>query len=369
MASFTNPFIFETPGDRAGFTGREALLPVLLQLMTERGRRLVMVGRRRMGKTALIRTAADKARAAFVYCDLATATSLNEVARNLMGAVPQEAGLRLTQALEIAAKYLKNVGVSAGKVILNGELRPEDGRQTLEGVLHFLNERAAANFEVWTVCLDEFQEMRVLGGAQNDWQLHGPTQNHRSLNYLFVGSDRRLAGWMKEPPGPEGRPWQEIEVGPVAGDDLARWIDRRARSGGLRNFSFGDRIVAAAGPCTGDSVRLGRTVFSLATGRATGDLVAMAFDAIALGERNDEFLNHWRSLPANQRGVLRAIADGRAPMAADTLREYGLRAASSASTAVEALVERQFLVRTDEGVVFDSPYFRRWVAFHGPPRA
>jgi hypothetical protein len=369
MTCFTNPFFFESPGDRAGFTGREALMPVLLHLMTERGRRLVVVGRRRMGKTALIRSAADKARAAFIYCDLATAASLNEVARKLMDAVPEEAGLRLTQALEIAAKYLKSVGVSAGKVILTGELRPEDGRKTLEGVLHFLNERAAANFEVWTVCLDEFHEIRALGGLQNDWQLRGLTQNHRSLNYLFVGSDRRLAGWMTEPMTPVGKQLQQMEVGPMAGDDLARWIDRRARAGGLRNFSFGDQIVAAAGPCTGDSVRLAKAVFSLATGKEPKDIVATAFDVIALGELQDEFLNHWRSLPTNQRGVLRAIADGKAPMGADTLREYGLRAASTASTAIEALVERQFLVRTDGGAVFDSPFFRRWVAFHGPPHA
>jgi hypothetical protein len=66
---------------------------------------------------------------------------------------------------------------------------------------------------------------------------------------------------------------------------------------------------------------------------------------------------------------LRAVADGKAPTASDTLRAYGLRAASTASTAIEALVERQFLVRTDPGLVFDSPFFRRWVAFNGPPPA
>lgn len=369
MPSFTNPFFFESSGDRASFAGREALLPVLHQLMTERGRRLVVVGQRRAGKTTLIKTAADRARATFVYCDLSTAASLNEVARKLMDSVPKEAGLRLIQSLEIASKHLKSAGVSGGKVIPTGELRPEDGRKALEGVLCFLNERAAANFEVWTVCLDEFQEIRALGGSENDWQLRGLTQNHRSLNYLFVGSDRRLAGWMTEPMYPACKPLQQMEIGPVEGDDLARWIDRRARSGGLRNFSMGDKIVAVAGPRTGDCVRLAKAVFGLSTGRVPEDIVATAFDSIALGELSDEFTSHWRSLSANQRGVLRAIADGKAPMAADTLREYGMKAASTASTAIEALVERQFLVRTDDGVSFDSPFFRRWVAFHGPPTA
>jgi len=343
-------------------------MPPLQQLMTERGRRMVVSGRRRMGKTALIKAAAGRARATFVYCDVSTATGLGEVARKLMGAAPAEGGLRLAKALEIAGRSLRSVGVSVGRITLSsGELRPEDGRKTLEGVLNFLNERAAANYEVWTVCLDGFEEIRAMGGPEGDWQLGGVTQEHKSLNYIFAGSDPRLVGWMTGAGG--SRQLQRPEVGPVGADELARWIDGRAGAGGLRNFSSGGRIVAAAGPCTGDIIRLAKAVFSLTTGNTPKDVVAAAFDSIALGDLHGEYVDHWRSLPASQRGMLRAIADGRQPTASDTLREYGLRAASTASTAIEALVERQFLVRTDAGVVFDSPFFRRWVAFNGPPRA
>jgi hypothetical protein len=77
------------------------------------------------------------------------------------------------------------------------------------------------------------------------------------------------------------------------------------------------------------------------------------------------FLDHWRSLSTNQRGVLRAIADGATPTSAETLRDHGSRANSTASTALEALVERQFLVRADYGIIFHNPFFRRWVEFNG----
>jgi hypothetical protein len=42
-----------------------------------------------------------------------------------------------------------------------------------------------------------------------------------------------------------------------------------------------------------------------------------------------------------------------------------IRAASTASTAIEALIERQFLVRTEEGMIFDNQFFRRWTQFNG----
>ncbi|HEY5213090.1 MAG TPA: ATP-binding protein [Acidobacteriaceae bacterium] len=368
MTSFTNPFFFESPSNRWSFTDREALTDQLLQLMTEQGRRLLIFGRRRMGKTSLIKNAAEKAKITFIYCDISTAANMSEVARKLMDEAPKEEGGRLSKALEIAGKYLKSVGVSASKITITGELRPDDGNKTLESVLNVLNERAAENDEVWTVCLDEFQEIRALGGPRVDWQLRGIMQEHRNLNYLFTGSDHRIVNWMTDPTAPFFKQLQQMEVGPITGDHIARWIEKRAKIGGLSNFPYGDQIVAIAGPCTGDIVRLAKAVFSLAIGKAPKEIIASAFDSIGLVELHAEFLNHWHALSINQRGVLRAIADGKQPTSAETLREYGLRATSTASTAVEALVDRQFLVRTNAGMIFDNPFFRRWVQFNGQPR-
>ena len=337
--------------------------------MTERGRRLLVFGRRRMGKTSLIKNAAEKAKITFLYCDISTAANLNEVARKLMDAAPAEEGTRLTKALAIAAKYLKSVGVSASKITITGELRADDAKGTVESVLNLLNDRAADNDEVWTVCLDEFQELRALGGSRIDWQLRGIIQEHRNLNYIFTGSDHRIIGWMTEPTAPFFKQLHQMEVGPIAEEHLGHWMERRAKVGGLASFPFGRQIVIAAGPCTGDIVRLAKAVFSLAIVNAPKDIISTAFDSIALAELHAEFLNHWRALPISQRGILRAIAEGKAPTASETLRDYGFRATSTASSAVEALVERQLLVRTDTAVIYDNPFFRRWVAFNGQPNA
>lgn len=360
-----NPFFFETPSDRWNFTDREELMKQLQELMREKVRRVLVFGRRRMGKTSLIRNAAEKAKVTFVSCDVSTAANTGELARKLLDAAPAEKGARLAQALTIASRFLKSVSIEAGKVTLAGELRNEDAVRTLGGVLGTLNERAAGNGEVWTVCFDEFQELRALGGDRIDWQLRGLMQEHRHLNYLFTGSDHRIVGWMTEPGAPFFKQLHQIRVGPIDPAHLAGWLADRARRGGLADFPHGEEIVRHAGPCTGDVVRLAKSVFTLAAGGAKKDVVATAFDVIAGVELNTEFLSHWRSLPVSQRAVLRAIAAGRAPTATDTLREFGLNAASTASKAVEALVERQFLVRDESGLIFDNPFFRRWVELNG----
>ena len=109
---------------------------------------------------------------------------------------------------------------------------------------------------------------------------------------------------------------------------------------------------------------MAKTVFDLVARKAHGDIVATSFDTIALVELNQEFLNQWRPLGVTERAVLRAIAAGKPPTASETLRTYGVNAPSSAAHAVENLINLQFFVRTEGKVIFDNPFFRRWVDFN-----
>jgi len=58
------------------------------------------------------------------------------------------------------------------------------------------------------------------------------------------------------------------------------------------------------------------------------------------------------------------VADGKPTTAAATLREYGVRSPSTAQSALARLIDRQILVRTANGVIFDNLFFKRWVIFH-----
>lgn len=286
---------------------------------------------------------------------------MNEVALRLLDAAPRTRGSKSAKTLEIAVQHLgADVDVTTGKITLTGELRPDDGNTTVEAVLNFLNACAAAD-EAWTVCLDEVQELYSLGRPRIDWRLRGLIQEHHNLNYILIISDYRMIDRLAGPTKPFYKQISQMEVDPIPADSLARWVERRAKKAGRYEFPYGDQIVTAAGPCLGDVVRLAATVFSLCEERLSENIVATALDAIALGERHEGFLHHWRLFSINQCRVLRAIAAGEPPTAAATLRTYGLHASSTASSAVTALVNRQFLIRTATGVVFDDPFFRRWV--------
>lgn len=146
---------------------------------------------------------------------------------------------------------------------------------------------------------------------------------------------------------------------------LAAWIQRRAKIGGLTNFAYGTDIVAKAGPCTGDVVRLAKVVFDMASAGRKDGVVIAGFDAIALIELNTEFGAYWREMSTAQRLMMRAVAAGKQPLAAATLRELGIKTPSSAQRAIVGLEHKQHLVRIDSKLTFDNPFFRRWVEFNG----
>ncbi len=160
---------------------------------------------------------------------------------------------------------------------------------------------------------------------------------------------------------------QLMEFGPRPVQVTAQWIEARAKLGGVTEFPYAEAIATIAGPCEGDVLRLAKTVFDLTrVGVHDPDqVVAKALDLIALSELESSFRYKWHPLMATQRVMLRAIACGHRPTAAGTLRKFGFNSASTAATAIEHLLKRQILIRDDRGVVFDSPFFRRWVEYHG----
>jgi hypothetical protein len=360
-----NPFNFETPSDRWSFTDREEEVPRLVALMKRVRQRLLVFGRRRMGKTSLIRHAAVEAKTPYVFVDLSIANDLTEVAKKLVAAVEVEERL--------ADKILRLLRNSVGKVVLKGgqlaleaDLRAAP-KETLEQALAFLDDFAAATDQCLTICMDEFQDLRRLDGDRAEWHLRGIIQHHARLNFIFSGSDHRLLASMTEPNAAFFKQLEQMEVGPIDPKLLGDWVDQRVRRGGLAGRSFGAAVVAKAGPCTGDVIRLAKGVFELTAEGRPGDIVAEAFDAIALNYLAPEFEMIWRPLPPSQRLLLRAIAEGRRPFERATLADYSLTV-GGVGTAQNALYDRQILTRVAGEVVFDSPFFRRWVERTGDLR-
>lgn len=329
-APIVNPFFFEMPGDRWSFTDRETLVPVLLEFFSQRARRLLVHGRRCMGKTFLLQNAAARVKTPLVYADVSMAANYAHLAKKLLEAAPAAPKGALERAIELAKKHFPKFALKAGKIVFEGALRDAKGETTPEQVLGYLNGRAAEADAPWTIYLDEFHDIRKLGDERFDWQIRGITQPRRSVNYIFSGSDHRLIQRMSEYDLAFFKQLQQLEVGPVESAHMGNWINERWKVGGLGRGTYGGRIVDIAGPCTGDIVRLAKVAFDIAAHRKGDDAVATAFDSLALSEITAEFSDRWRDLSLAQHSILRTVAAGKQPSAAQTLIEFGVKSVSTA---------------------------------------
>jgi hypothetical protein len=368
MTRQINPFFFETPADRWSFTDREELIPRIQKILKERGRRVLFYGRRRMGKTSLIDNATAGARPPLLSVDLSTVVSLTEVATKLINQLPQPQGSQLSRALKLIQDKLDGVAFELWKFSFKADIRKEAGQANLEQTLDFIAALGEAEDVAYTVWFDEFQDIWKLGGDEIEWRLRGVTQKHKHVNYFFSGSDHRLLKRMTNPKAAFFKQLETVEVGPIDAALLSKWVDGRMHRGGVNRTGLGQEIVSLGGPCTGDIVKLAKTVFDvLASDNNGAHAVQRAMDDIALRQLHNEHATFWRERTLLQRALLRALADGRQPLSIETGAMYGIRSASSGGAALEALVDSQLLTRdlASNQILFDGPFFKRWVAANG----
>jgi hypothetical protein len=97
-----------------------------------------------------------------------------------------------------------------------------------------------------------------------------------------------------------------------------------------------------------------------------GQVVAKAFAMLTFTQLKHEFSARWHDCTLTQRALLRALAQGFAPTAAETVRKFGLRSPSTAQYAAKALIEMQILLRDiNDEIIFDNPFFKHWCKAQG----
>ena len=221
--------------------------------------------------------------------DLATITSLTEAAERLLEAVSrQEAWLdRLASWVTTLAPSVTLSADAAGqpKLDIAIEARPRRGeneRALLERVLDRIDVVAAEHEGAVVVVLDEVQRLSELGGEPAEWLLRNRIQEHRHTAWVCAGSKESLIEEMLRPKRAFYGFFEQVHVGPIDADHLARWIDDRLCGAGVDADGVGAAVIRAAGPRTQDVMLTARTLWfrALAAGHADVDDVGDAIDEI-----------------------------------------------------------------------------------------
>lgn len=382
MTFLRNPFRVEEHVEGSDFTDRADEVRAVIRAMRDGGQ-LLVAGPRRMGKSTVIGVAAERVRAeggVVLMADLATASSLTEVANRLLTAVAAERSWR-ERLMEWARALgpVVTLGFDAAdrpRLSVGLEMRPraEEGeRAVLEGVLDRIEAVASSSEGPVVVVLDEFQRIAELGGEEAEWLLRRRMQENRSTGYICAGSKEGLIAEMLQPKRAFYKFFDRLQVGPIDGGHLARWIDERLEASGVAVSAAGGpdgyvgggvgvELVERVGPRTQDIVQAARVLWFRCVqegGAGPGSVDAAVAEIVT--QDDPAIRRTYDDLTPLQQRVLRAVAADAGELLSQATRErFALGPASSTATAIDALVSRSILVRPAGGVEYDNPYFREW---------
>jgi hypothetical protein len=371
-----NPFQVSILATGDAFANRKAEVARIRDAWTTPGAKLVVYGDRRLGKTAALDVAADRARRAgtpVVLVSLATAVDLPDAVRRLMAAVHRTVGKSWTSAIQdLAAKLKVSVSVkpSPEGTALPGLSLSFDPAATAARPAFFIDALDAIEAEVARrklrlgIGIDEFQRLVEWGGEDIEWALKAALEKHRHLSYVFAGSARTLIEEMVS--NKRRALWKAVDtlaMGPIDAAELAAWIVKRSHDAGTAlSEAVAASIVSLAGPRTRDIVLLaGETWDDAREHRGKGDSQRALDRYVKLTESLHQ--RAWDQLTDRECRILRALAsDPMIELTSEAARNrHALGAASSVQTSLQQLLAEEVLTRVERRYAFDDPFFRRWV--------
>lgn len=383
MTGQTNPFRIGGTVVGPYFTNRAAEVERIAAALSERQAKLLVYGPRRMGKSSAIATAVrrlQRKKLPVVVADLSSTTALADVASRILQAAARQLPVRwkdvvgdLIGHLRIGVSVVPDPATGTPTLVLDvGRRRAalEDQRLTLAESLDAIDRLAADKGATIGIVLDEFQEIHRFGGEEAEWHLRGVIQGQRHVAYVLAGSHTSLIEAMVEKNRAFYKLFELLRFGPMDEVHLARWIESRLESCGVRPNGAGPRIVELACPRTRDIIQLARAAFQLGLppGRLVAGDVERALDRI-VDEEGEMLRADWERRTALQQNVLRAIAAGERRLFSESARDrFGLRGSAYVASSLAALIDSDLVVKRDDGTYeFDSPFMRRWVVRRALP--
>lgn len=379
-----NPFEIGLRASGTHFADREAETARIVRAFSEPGSKLVVYGDRRLGKSSAMDRAAEEVRKAgtpVALASLATARDSADAAQRVLAAVHAAVGAGWREAAQQIASSLNatleikpstDPGALPSVAFGFGARGREAEHRLLPDALDAINTLLERRGMAIGVGLDEFQRIHEWGGEDAEWALKDVFERHRHVGYVLAGSKRHQIEAMVSR---KGRAlWKQVDLlafGPIDPDELAAWIAAHAGRAGVRiPLTEADAVVRYAGPRTRDIVQLARALWddsARATEAAAGGAAASMERLVR--EQGAFYEAMWRGLATAQAKVMRALAadPGLQITSAEAARRYGLGPKSTVSSALDALVESEFLVRTEQGYAFDDPFFQRWVQVYVLP--
>jgi len=370
----TNPFVTTGYMGPEYFCNRQNETSRLLKAISS-GRNVTLISQRRTGKTGLLRhieylLARKEKTGTVIYIDLMPTMSGTEMLNALSSAL-----LRLKKDeknfFEKVLAILSNLRPKISYDSLTGqpsiELKAESTTDIQFGLDHLLHFTSEIKKDL-VIMIDEFQQICNYPEKNIEQMLRTVIQSHPGTPFIFSGSSKHMLEPMFMAPN---RPfYQSSELMYLSKIDE---LDYRSFISGLfksENRKIDEETLSDILNWTRLHTFYVQYVCSLLfeTGQVVIDkkLTNKVFHQI-LSSSEPMFTNYRNLLPGHQYKLLKAIAvEGGIlqPTSAKFIKDHDLTTASSVTTSLKALAEKEMIIQDDNQWLVYDVFFSRWLEYH-----
>ena len=363
MSAKTNPFKFGTVVDGEFFTDRDDEIAKISSYLNSENH-LILISPRRFGKTSLIRKVVKESARQNVFLDLQLVLSPEDMAAQLLKRVYR---IYPVQKLRNYIKSFRlipvvNINPVTGQTEItfktgSGELAP------LEDVLNLI-EKLSEGKKKMIIVLDEFQEIFRIGSGLDRF-LRSVMQNHKSINYIFLGSSESMIREIFEKKNsPFYRFGTLMTLGKIPLEMFRVFLEEKFKdvTDHLEELSGDLLSITDCHPYY--TQQLAFTIWErLIRNDYFAGIVEESADEIVRSHDND-YERLWNTMNRTDMIVLTGMSlSDISPLSDEFSKLYGTGASSTVFSTLKRLVKRGLLIKNGSTYKIDDPFFRRWIIF------
>lgn len=344
-----------------------------LKMNFENGLNVILISPRRMGKTSLVKHVAqqvDKDIVQMVYIDIYDCRSEYDFYNKFAEAMMTQTASKIEAALDNVRQFLARL---TPKVSVNPDpsleysfslgITPKD--YSPEEILSLPERMASRIGKHIVVCIDEFQQVGEWPDSLTvQKRMRGAWQHHTHASYCLFGSRQHMMNQLFQN---KRMPFYQFGepnyLQPIPTEEWVPFIQSKFEKQGLYiDEPYVQQICSIVGNQSSYVQQLSWDVM-LNTEKAVTDETIQAGVEDLLIQCTPLFMEQTGGLSSFQLNMLRAIVDGQHSQwtSQEVISKYNLGTKSNVTKMQKTLIERDFIVATEEGLYLSDPVMGLWL--------
>lgn len=344
-----------------------------LKMNFENGLNVILISPRRMGKTSLVKHVAqqvDKDIVQMVYIDIYDCRSEYDFYNKFAEAMMTQTASKIEAALDNVRQFLARL---TPKVSVNPDpsleysfslgITPKD--YSPEEILSLPERMASRIGKHIVVCIDEFQQVGEWPDSLTvQKRMRGAWQHHTHASYCLFGSRQHMMNQLFQN---KRMPFYQFGepnyLQPIPTEEWVPFIQSKFEKQGLYiDEPYVQQICSIVGNQSSYVQQLSWDVMLNTEKAVTNETIQAGVEDLLI-QCTPLFMEQTGGLSSFQLNMLRAIVDGQHSQwtSQEVISKYNLGTKSNVTKMQKTLIERDFIVATEEGLYLSDPVMGLWL--------